>query len=83
MHKPRRAIAGAFYISNNPLIPVGASLLAIAVCQSPRCKLCPGHREQARSHRVLACLREIVENNIPKLRNRDIKPLQIVVLSQF
>jgi hypothetical protein len=31
----------------------------------------------------LACLWEIVENNIPKLAKRDIKPLQIVVLSRF
>jgi hypothetical protein len=32
---------------------------------------------------VLARLWEIVENNIPKLAKRDIKPLQIVVLSRF
>jgi hypothetical protein len=40
-------------------------------------------RKQARSYKGQVCFPEIVENNIHKLSKRDIKPLQIVVLSRF
>jgi hypothetical protein len=74
---------GLFYISNPPQIPVGAGLPAKTASNSTSSGQILRFREQARSHRVLACLWEIVENNIPKLVKRDIKPLQIVVLSRF
>jgi len=37
-------------------IPVGASLLAIAVCQSHLLWMCNRHREQARSHSCFVSL---------------------------
>jgi hypothetical protein len=63
---------------------VEASLLANAICQSHQYRICRRFREQARSHKgAVVCFSEIVENNIHDLSKRDIKPLQIVVLSQF
>ena len=62
---------------------MGASLLAKAECQSTGVSLAYRFREQARSCKGQVCFPEIVENNIHKLSKRDIKPLQIVVLSRF
>jgi len=80
---PDEQLPGLFYISKTPQSLVGANLLAIAECQSTCFSLTHRYREQARSHTGGMCFLEIVENNIHDLSKRDIKPLQITVLSGF